>query len=323
MRRALITGGAGFIGAHLAQTLLARGVGVDLLDDFSRGSRDEALEALCAGGAAVHDRDLRRTGAFDGLSHDFSHVFHFAAVVGVRSVLERPYAVLRDNVTMLERTLEFCRAQPWLERVVFASTSEVYAGTLQHFALPIPTPEDVPLALTDLAHPRTSYMMSKLYGEALCHQSGLPFTILRPHNVYGPRMGMAHVVPELLKKACLAADGGTLEVHSASHRRTFCYVDDAVELIRLAAERPAGRNATLNVGAQSPEITVAELGDRIARTVGKSLRIVPLDASPGSPARRCPDMTRTTALTGYVATTKLADGLRATFEWYKPHLVLT
>lgn len=321
MTRALITGGAGFIGCHLARALLSHGGGVALLDDFSRGASDEALEALRADGATLHDRDLLRPDAFTGLPRDFSHVFHLAAIVGVGNVLARPYAVLRDNVAMAERTLAFAQTQPRLERFVFASTSEVYAGTLHAFALPIPTPEDTPLAATDLAHPRTSYMLSKIYGEALCQQAGLPFTIVRPHNVYGPRMGMSHVVPELLAKAWAAPDGGTLEVFSPTHRRTFCYVDDAVEMIRLAAGRPAGRGATLNVGAQEPEITMADLAGLIARTVGKSLAIVPLPATPGSPTRRCPDMARTAALTGWTARTSLADGLRATFEWYSRRLV--
>ena len=84
---------------------------------------------------------------------------------------------------------------------VFASTSEVYAGSLEHFGLPIPTPETAPLGLPDLGRPRTTYMLSKIYGEALCRHAGLPFTILRPHNLYGPRMGMAHVIPELHARA--------------------------------------------------------------------------------------------------------------------------
>jgi nucleoside-diphosphate-sugar epimerase len=154
----------------------------------------------------------------------------------------------------------------------------------------------------------------------MCHQAEVPFTIVRPHNVYGPRMGMAHVIPELLRKAFQAQDGGVLEVYSALHRRTFCYVDDAVELIRLAASASGGRDATLNIGSEGPEVSMGELGAAVSRIVGKSLRIVPLPETPGSPARRCPDMTRTAALTGYSARTGLHEGLAATYAWYKPHL---
>jgi nucleoside-diphosphate-sugar epimerase len=92
---------------------------------------------------------------------------------------------------MLENVLTLARDQRDFSRFLFASTSEVYAGTLQYFGMPIPTPENTPLAMTALDEPRTSYMISKIMGEAMCQQSGLPFTIFRPHNVYGPRMGMA------------------------------------------------------------------------------------------------------------------------------------
>jgi len=320
MKKVLITGGAGFIGSHLADELLTQGYQVDLLDNFSRGARDRTLEELCNRGAKTLDRDLLVAEGLAGLPSDYTYIFHFAAIIGVSNVLHRPYAVLRDNVLMLERVLEFCRSQQRLERLVFASTSEVYAGTLQYFTLPIPTPETTPIALTDLAHPRTSYMLSKLYGEAMCQQAGIPFTIIRPHNVYGPRMGMAHVIPELLKKARQTPAGGALEVYSVAHRRTFCYIDDAVQLIRRAAEADACLNATINIGNQAPEISMGELAEHVIKTIGKPLTIKPLPETPGSPARRCPDMAHTTALTGYRAQIGLADGIQKTYAWYLPTL---
>ena len=88
----------------------------------------------------------------------------------------------------------------------WGSAISIMAGI--HFSLTIPTPEDSPLALSDISHARTSYMLSKIYGEALCHNSGIPFTLFRPHNIYGPRMGMSHVIPEQLYKAHYAKEGG-------------------------------------------------------------------------------------------------------------------
>src|SRR5262249_42666036 len=145
--------------------------------------------------------------------------------------------------------IKVARRQTDLRRLIFPSTSEVYAGTLQYFGMPFPTPETTPLTVTDLAQPRTSYMLSKIYGEALCHHADVPFTIVRPHNVYGPRMGMAHVIPELLKRAYQAPTGGRLSVSSADHKRTFCYVDDAVEFIVRLAEAPTGLSGTFNIGS--------------------------------------------------------------------------
>jgi nucleoside-diphosphate-sugar epimerase len=266
------------------------------------------------------DRDLLDANALTSLGNDYSTIFHLAAIIGVANVIKRPYAVLTENVLLLMNALEFARRQECLERFVFASTSEVYAGTLQYFDLPMPTPEDTPLALTQLSHPRTSYLLSKLYGEALCRHSGVPFTIVRPHNVYGPRMGTAHVIPQLLHKACQAAPGGNLEVYSPGHRRVFCYIGDAIEMLASVAESPKTLGETLNVGNSEPEITMKELAKMICEITEKKLEIVEKEDTPGSPRRRCPDMTRMTVLVGPRGKIGLREGITRTYEWYKDHI---
>jgi UDP-glucose 4-epimerase len=321
MSRVLITGGAGFVGAHLAARLVREGLAVDLVDDFSRGLPDAELASLRdSGRVRVLQRDLRDRGALDDLPGPYDYVVHLAAIVGVQRVIRRPLAVLTESVAMLENVVALAARQPALERLVFLSTSEVYAGTLASFTLPLPTPESTPLAVSPLAEPRSAYMLSKIYGEAICHNAGLPFTIVRPHNLYGPRMGLAHVIPELLQRVHDAPPGTPLEVASIDHRRTFCFVDDAVEMIWRAASSPGGRGQTLNVGAAEPEIAVGELARLIAATVGKELEIVPLPPTPGSPPRRCPDMTRTRALTGYDPQVELRSGLERTYAWYRAHV---
>jgi UDP-glucose 4-epimerase len=317
LSRALLTGGAGFIGSHLAQRLVESGYDVDLVDDFSRGSNDDRIASLqSSGNVRLLERDLRRPGALEDAGDDYELVVHLAAIVGVANVVDRPYEVLRDNVSMTEQALALARRQRSLQRFLFASTSEVYSGTLEKFDLPVPTPEQTPLALPDLDRPRTTYMLSKLYGEAMCHNGGVPFTIVRPHNVYGPRMGLAHVIPELLQRAHGATDG-RLEVFSVEHKRTFCFVDDAVEMILRSLEAPGCEGQTLNVGTQAPEVTIGELAALIAEVVGKTLEIVPLPATPGSPVRRCPDMSRTAELTGYTSRVTLEDGVTRTYEAYR------
>src|SRR5690606_35207656 len=97
-----------------------------------------------------------------------------------------------------------------------------------------------------LQTPRTSYMLSKLFGEAMLIHAGVPYTIVRPHNIYGPRMGMSHVVPQLLQKAHRAPENGSLGVLSPSHTRTFCYVDDAVEMLVRLIQCEAAANKTIN-----------------------------------------------------------------------------
>jgi len=316
--KALITGGAGFLGFALGGHLHDRGAEVHLLDDFSRGSRDPALERFATRPRArVLTGDLRDPASLASLDRDYTHVYHMAAIIGVANVLQRPDAVLRENVAMHSHALDFAHSQARLQRFLFPSTSEVYAGTLRYFDLAIPTPESVPLAITDLSEARTSYMLSKIYGEAMCHHSGLPFTIIRPHNVYGPRMGLQHVVPELMQRAYRAETGGVLQVFSVDHTRTFCYVDDAVELTRRLTEAPAGLGGTFNVGTATRELTIREVAETILRVVGKPLTILPGPTTAGSPSRRAPDMTHAVEASGFAPAIEFEDGIRRTFDWYR------
>lgn len=321
MRRVLITGGAGFIGFHLAKKLLGQDFAVDLLDNFSRGVLDPDLEQLVVDpNVSLINCDLMQGASLSGLRDDYHHIYHLAAIIGVANVLERPYAVLHDNVVLLEKVIEFSRHQKNLARLIFTSTSEVYAGTLRYFDLPIPTPENTPMAITDLSHPRTSYMLSKIYGEALCHQSGVPFTIIRPHNFYGPRMGLSHVIPELLQRAHDANSGDTLDVYSVDHKRCFCYIGDAVEMMVRAAESDACNGETLNIGVQQPELTIGEVAKTVIKIVEKELSINTKPAAPGSPLRRSPDMNKTAKLTGYTAEVGLVEGIAHTYEWYRKNI---
>lgn len=321
MSKILITGGAGFIGVHLAKSLAGEDHEIDLLDNFSRGVRDRELALLSEKpNVRLLDRDLRELDALDGLGREYRFIYHLAAIVGVAHVMDRPYAVLRDNFTMAEYALRLAASQTQCERFIFTSSSEVYAGTLQHFNLQIPTPETSPLAMSDLSHPRSAYMLSKILGEALCRYSEAPYTIVRLHNIYGPRMGMSHVIPEVMIRVDQTKQGGSLDIFSAQHRRAFCYIEDAIRMMRLAAESPQGKNRTLNIGNQDCEITVRELVEKLVRIAGKDLRIVERGVTPGSVTRRCPDMTEAIALTGYRPQVGLEQGLRLTLDWYREHV---
>jgi nucleoside-diphosphate-sugar epimerase len=316
MNKVLITGGAGFIGLHLAKNLVEKGFEVDIVDNFSRGKKDEELIKLARNGRVkLIEKNLLVPKVYDNFAPEYQFIFHLPAIVGVQNVVEKSYDVLTMNVEMLCTTLNFAAINDQLKRFVFASTSEVYAGTLQYHDLKIPTPERTFLTITELESPRTSYMLSKIYGEALCQHSGVPFTIIRPHNVYGPRMGMSHVIPQLLSKALMAKDD-FLEVYSPSHTRTFCYIDDAVELIARAAEAEL-QDITLNVGSIDKEISIATLARMIIEEVNPSLKIKEMTDTEGSPVRRCPDMRHAIDITGYTPQIAIADGLKKTIEWYK------
>ena len=318
MAKTLIIGGGGFIGAHVARALAFEGEPVDILDNFSRGVRDPFLQEIAGmKGVRIIDADMLDPSALSPLDNDYTVIYQFAAIIGVRHVLERPYEVLHKNVMIQAQAIDLAKRQRGLDRFVFASTSEVYAGSLKHMAVPVPTPEHVPIALPDLEHPRTSYMLSKIYGEAMCQQSGLPFTIVRPHNVYGPRMGLVHVLPELIMKARSLPKGGSLEVASINHRRAFCFIDDSVNILRSLVAEQKAVDGTFNLGNQAQEVTIGDVANIVLRTIGRvDLNIVPLPETPGSPARRCPDMSRTIDLTGFHPAVDLEEGMRRTYKWY-------
>ena len=322
MKKVLITGGAGFIGYHLANKLLQKDYEIDLLDNFSRGVKDKFLREL-----SIHckvnllDIDLLQFDSFQQITDNYTHIYHLAAVIGVQHVLNAPYDVLVKNFTLLNNAIEIAKCQKKLERFVFASTSEVYAGTLNHYGLNFPTPESTPLCANDLHEPRTSYMLSKIYGEAICLHSGLPVTIIRPHNFYGPRMGLSHVIPELMKKIVDSANG-FIDIYSVNHKRTFCFIKDAVQMFKLLAESDQTIGETYNIGSHDEEISMGGLAKLIISTIGKDVQVNPLPATTGSPERRCPDMSKLNKATRYIKRYPLERGLKETFKWYNQNVFL-
>ena len=313
----LITGGAGFIGFHLAKQLAYAGYSICLVDNLARGIQDADLaELLLDTNVSFVEANLLDHDATVGLGTDFEAIFHLAAIVGVRHVLKRPYDVLVQNTRMLDNVIALAQRQIACSRLLFASTSEIYAGTLEHFDLAVPTPEHTPLALSTLESPRTSYMLSKIMGESMVQHSGLPFTIFRPHNIYGPRMGMAHVIPEQLKNVFDTVSGDSIPVYSPDHTRAFCYVDDAVKMLELMLMHKVCEGATLNLGTQAPEVTIREVVQTCADVVGKTVRLNELPVTPGSPERRAPDMQKANRLLGYESQVDLKAGIEKTWHWY-------
>ena len=316
--RILITGGAGFIGFHLAKHLACAGYDICLVDNLARGIRDaDFAELLSNARVSLVEADLLNYDDTVALGADFEAIFHLAAIIGVQHVLNRPYDVLAHNTRMLDNVIALAQRQTACSRLFFASTSEIYAGTLKHFDLTVPTPEHTPLALTALELPRTSYMLSKIMGEAMVQHSGLPFTIFRPHNIYGPRMGMAHVIPEQLKKAFDTAPGDSISVYSPDHKRTFCYVKDAIEMLQRMLTSESCEGETLNLGTQAPEVTIREVAQTCVDVSGKALLLEELPPTPGSPLRRAPDMRKTAQLLNFQSQISLRSGIEKTWHWYR------
>jgi UDP-glucuronate decarboxylase len=319
MGKVLLLGGAGFVGYHLAQALSrAAGDEVTIVDDLSRGRHDPELAALTARpGIRLVQADLTDPAALAALPSAWSQVYMLAAVVGVRHAMTAPARVIEVNTRALLNVLDW--VTPAAGVFFFASTSETYAGGVSAGHLPVPTPEDVPLVVEAVENPRFAYAASKILGEAatlhVLRARGVPFVIGRLHNVYGPRMGADHVVPELCLRALARED--PFRVYGAEQRRAFCHVGDAVEAIQrlLATEAAWGR--IVNVGDDRQETRVGDLVDLVLAIAGVAPARALLPAPPGSVARRCPDLARLRALTGFEPKVALEDGVRETFAWYR------
>lgn len=313
--RSLILGGAGFIGVHLARRLLADGHAVTIVDNFSRGRDDPELAAL---GVPVIHTDLTDASGYRDIPRGWDHVYMLAAVVGVRNVKSDPARVVRTNTLSLLHLLD------WLEpgqRLFFASTSEAYAGGVTAGVVPVPTPETVPMVIEDVTAPRFAYGISKMLGEAAAvhgaRANGVEFVVGRFHNVYGPRMGAAHVIPELSLRAMRGED--PFHVYGAEQSRAFCYVDDATEAMArlMAADQAAGE--IVHIGDDTAETRISDLSTVVLRVADVSPKVVRAPAPNGSVARRCPDLTKLRALTDYQPTVPLEEGVRRTFDWYRHH----
>ena len=317
MKKVLIIGGAGFIGFHLARKLISK-FNVDLVDNFSRSIKDQDLRSL------LKKRNLRlinldilkNKSKINKLSKNYTYIFHLAAIVGAKNVLNSPYSVLTKNIELLKSAIDIGKQQIKLKRFIFTSSSEVYYGTLKNYGLKFPTKENTTLSTLSLTDRRGTYMLSKIYGEAMCSLSNLPFTILRPHNFYGPRMGQSHVIPELFKKVYFSKNK-TISVFSPSHRRNFCYIDDGIDFILSLIKHKKSLGKTYNVGSNKKDISIKNLAKIIIKLSNKKIKIKKENDVFSSPKRRLPDVSKAISLTGYKYQYTLEKGLTETFDWYK------
>ena len=319
MPRSLILGGAGFVGLHLARRLSEDPAQrVTLVDDFSRGHRDPDLDEIVGRpNVALLECDLTDRAALERLPRDWDHVYMLAAVVGVRLVMNDPARVIRVNTLATLNVLDWIT--PAAGVLFFSSTSENYAGGVERGDVPVPTPEDVPLSISDIRNPRFAYAATKILGEAAtlhCAAArGVPVVIGRLHNVYGPRMGQEHVIPELCLRALDRED--PFRVYGAEQHRAFCHVADAVDALTRLVSTEAAWGQIVNIGNDSEEAAIVDLVDLVLSTAKFMPRRDMVPAPPGSVARRCPDITRLRTLTGYAPKISLAQGVGETFAWYR------
>jgi UDP-glucose 4-epimerase len=312
-KRYLITGGAGFIGSHLAERLAGEAELV-LFDNLRRNS-------LAATAIAEHpdveliEGDIRDRDALFGAARGVDAVFHLAAIAGVSSYYDEPETTLRVNIDGTAGIVDAVVAAG-VPRLVYLSTSEVHGPQARE------VDEESPCAIGPSSERRWVYATSKLAGEHLVLRGGeahrFAATVLRPFNVYGPRQTGEGAISNF----CLAAvRGEPLVVYGdGTAVRAWCYVDDFVDAALRALNSEAAAGQVFNIGNPSACTDTNGLAAQVADLVPGS-RVVPGNVARAEVAYRTPVIAKARRLLGFTPAVPLEDGLARTLEWLRESLV--
>jgi len=306
----LVTGGAGFIGSHVAERLLRDGHQVRVLDNFSSGSRENLAFGRGNPRLEVVEGDIRDPTATVAASRGVEVIFHQAAMRSVPRSVDDPIGANDNNVTGTLNVLRAAR-EAGVRRVVYASSSSIYGDRPD-----LPKREEQPPA------PISPYAVSKLAGELYCavwsRLFGLETVGLRYFNVFGPRQDPASqyaaVIPRFI---AWALRGEPLEVHSdGTQSRDFTYIDNVVEANLLAANAPGVAGEMFNVGCGS-RVSLLEIIRLLERIVGGPLERRYTARRPGDVPHTQADIGKAKRFLGYVPVVEFGEGLRRTVEFFK------
>jgi UDP-glucose 4-epimerase len=317
--KALVTGGAGFIGSHLTEALLAEGHEVTVIDDLSTGRIENLGAAAASPRLRTHWASIVEEENLQEFVDEADVVYHLAAAVGVRLILERPVETIETNILGTDRVLR-CAAKGQ-KKVVIASTSEVYGKNDQ---VPLKETDDGVLGPT--VKSRWSYACSKAIDEflglAYFKARGVPVVIVRYFNTIGPRQigryGM--VVPRFVQQALA---GQPITVYGDGEQsRSFTDVADAVGATLAASRHPSAIGEVFNVGTGA-EITINDLAARVKRLTASGSRIVHIpyeQAYEGGfedPRRRVPDVTKLRTIVGFASRLDITASLEKVIAYYR------
>lgn len=314
--KALITGGAGFIGSHLAERLLQTGHEVVAIDDLSTGSLDNLKNVKDNPGFRFVYDNVRNSETMHVLIEQCDMVFHLAAAVGVQMIVDRPVHTIETNIHGSEVVLDI--ANKFRKKVLIASTSEVYGKSE---AVPFREDDDTVLGSTRFS--RWAYACSKaideFLGQAYYEQYGLPVVITRFFNTVGPRQtgqyGM--VIPRFVKRAL--KNEPILIYGTGQQARCFGYVGDVIDGVMALMNHPDAPGRVYNIGS-TEEITIEALADKIIEmTASKSeKKFISYEEAYGKPfddmMRRVPSLDRIKETVGYEPKTSLEQTLKSVIE---------
>ncbi len=320
----LITGGAGFIGSHLAETLVKLGHDVAVLDDLSAGSVKNVAHLKGDPHFQLIAESVDQLGLLAELVDDAHVVFHLAATVGVFNIIESPVKTIVNNIAGTEEVLKAAAKKK--KKVIVASTSEVYGKSAR-----LPFDEESDLVFGPTSKSRWSYAASKVVDEFLAlaywRELRVPTVVARLFNTIGPRQvghyGM--VVPRFLAQALKGQD---LTVYGTGQQsRCFTYVADVVQWLLLLAANDRAVGEVFNLG-NPEEVTITGLAEKVIAVTKARVGIeyVPYERAYErgfeDMQRRVPDIAKVRALTGYSPRHSLDDALRLTCDWFVNERVL-
>jgi len=303
----LITGGLGFIGSHIAKSLLNQKKKVVVFDNLSRGkllniNKNKNLKIIIG--------DIRKIADLEKCFRKVHTVIHCAAINGTKNFYEKPIDVLEIGTLGIINLLKLSKKKN-VKNFFLASSSEVY-----HLPSKIPTDENIKLSIPDVFNPRFSYGASKIISEQLSIYYGKKFfkktIIFRPHNVYGPQMGNDHVIPELINK--LRKNNKIVSIQgTGKETRSFIYIDDFITGFNLLLKK--GKNLNIyNIGTQE-RVGILDL----AKTIFKNMHINPIvkkiNLAKGGTPHRCPDIKKIKKL-GFRQKYSLNNGIKKMLQTY-------
>jgi UDP-glucuronate 4-epimerase len=312
--RILVTGGAGFIGSHLVDKLLATGSTVSILDDFNDFYDPQIKRAnvqAVAADVAIHRVDLRDGAAVNSLFHreKFDAIAHLAARAGVRPSIRQPQLYYDTNVSGTLHLLEAARLTG-IERFVFASSSSVYG-----ISKTVPFSES--LHLTQTISP---YAATKVAGESLCstysHLYKMRVVALRFFTVYGARQRPDLAIHQFTKR--IHAGEPIDQYGDGTTRRDYTYIDDTIQGVMAALKYEGPLFDLFNLG-ESETIQLKDLIVGIEEALGRKAKINLLPEQPGDMPVTCADISKARKLLGYNPTTPLSEGLPKFVDWYLRH----
>lgn len=309
MKKALVTGGSGFIGSAICKMLLSNGISVTSFDNYSRKSiKKSKLPIKYIRGDITKIKDLNK------IKGNFDYVFHLAFINGTKFFYDIPEKVLDVGIKGAFNIVDFSKERK-VKEFYLASSSEVYQTPEN-----IPTDEHEIMRVPDAYNPRYSYGSSKMISEIICIHNFKnlikKLIIFRPHNVYGPNMGNEHVIPNFIDKIKKAKQKNKKNIFiqgSGLETRTFNYIDDFAKGIEILMKNKV-KSGTYNIGDKN-ETSIKQLLKIMMKIMDVNLRIISKKITKGSVLRRRPNIKKISKY-GYKPEVSLKNGLEKTINWY-------